>query len=280
MTPILDPEREFINKWEMYKLLTLHSIKNIKIPETRLFAKDSLASMLTDYPLLYIKSIATWGGEDISTVQKNGSFFEWTIQGKEAIIFKDFEETYNQIDQFYHDKTTIIQRGIPAIHYDGRPFDIRSHLYKEIDGCSWTYAGDLIRIGGEGSLVSNIGISNGSVKPTDELIALLFPEQNHHFSKDILKTVSLEICEMLDQYHFFTEVGLDFALDQNGNLWIIEVNTDDLKGGPDLELFSLLPDQSVYERIIKQKAKIYDSWIQFMVHSFDDYLKEKAKEQD
>ena len=39
---------------------------------------------------------------------------------------------------------------------------------------------------------------------------------------------------MLDQYHFFMEVGLDFALDHNGNLWIIEVNTDDLKGGPDL----------------------------------------------
>lgn len=279
MTPILDPDREFINKWEMYKLLTLHSLKNIEIPETRLFTKDSLASMLTDYPLVYIKSIATWGGKDISTVHKNGSFFEWTIQGKEALTFKNFEETYKQIDQFYHDKITIIQRGIPAIRYNGRPFDIRSHLYREMDG-SWIYAGDLIRIGGEGSLVSNIGISNGSVKPTDELIALLFPNQNHHFTKDILKNVSLEICKMLDKFHFFTEVGLDFALDQNGNLWIIEVNTDDLKGCPDLELFSLLPDQSVYERIMNQKAKIYDNWIQFMIHSFDDYLKEKAKEQD
>ena len=279
MSPFLDPEREFINKWEMYKLLTLHSIKNIQIPETRLFAKDSLASMLTDYPLLYIKSIATWGGKDISTVQKNGSFFEWTIQGREVVVFKDFEEVYNQIDQFYHDKNAIIQRGIPAINYYGRPFDIRSHLYKEMDG-SWIYAGDLIRIGGEGSLVSNIGISNGSVKPTDELIPLLFPKQDHHFSKEILKTVSFEICKILDQYHFFTEVGLDFALDQNGNLWIIEVNTDDLKGGPDPELFSLLPDQSAYERIVNHKAKIYEKWLQFMVDSFEANLNEKAKEQD
>ena len=279
MTPILDPQREFINKWEMYKLLLLHSIKNIKIPETRLFAKDTLASMLTEYPLLYIKSIAGWGGKDISTIQKNGSFFEWMIQGKKAVIFKDFEETYSQIDQFYHGKTTIIQRGIPAIHYDGRPFDIRSYLYKEMDG-SWIYAGDLIRIGGEGSLVSNINISNGSVKPTDELIPLLFPDQNHHFSQDMLKTVSLAICKMLGQYHFFTEVGLDFALDQNGDLWIIEVNTDDLEGSPDIELFSLLPDQGVYERIMSHKAKIYDKWIQFTLNSFDDYLKEKEKEQD
>ena len=279
MSPILDPEREFINKWEMYKLLTLHSIKNIQIPETRLFAKDSLASMLTDYPLLYIKSIATWGGKDISTVKKNGSFFEWTIQGSEVVVFKDFDEAYNQIDQFYHDKNTIIQRGIPAIHYDGRPFDIRSHIYKEMDH-SWTYAGDLIRIGGIGSIVSNIEISKGSVKPTDEFIPLIFPKQDHHFSNEILKTVSFEICKILDQYHFFTEVGLDFTLDQSGNLWIIEVNTDDLKGGPDPELFSLLPDQSAYKRIMNHKAKIYEKWMQYMVDSFEVYLNEKAKEQD
>ncbi|MDR4889781.1 YheC/YheD family protein [Fredinandcohnia sp. QZ13] len=279
MTSILDPDREFINKWEMYKLLSLHSIKNIKIPETSLLTKDALSKMLTKYPLLYLKSIAAWGGMDISTVQKKGNVFVWTIQGKKAIVFKDFEETYSQIDQFYHGKTTIIQRGIPAIHYNGCPFDIRSHLYKEMDG-SWIYVGDLVRIGGEGSLVSNIKISNGSVKPTDEVIALLFPEQNHKFSQDILKTACLDICKMLDQYHFFTEVGLDLTLDHYGNLWIIEVNTDDLKGGPDPELFSLLPDQSAYERIMNYKTMIHEKWIEFMFHSFDDYLKEKEKQQD
>ena len=149
MSPILDPNREFINKWEMYKLLLRHSIKNVQIPDTKLFSKESLSSMLIDYPLLYIKSIASWGGKDISTVKKNGSFFVWTIQGQEAVIFNDFEEIYNQMNQFYHDKSTIIQRGIPAINYDDCPFDIRSHLYKEMDG-SWTYAGDLVRIGGKG----------------------------------------------------------------------------------------------------------------------------------
>lgn len=279
MAPILDPDREFINKWEMYKLLTLHSIKNIKIPETRLFSEDSLASMITDYPLLYIKPVAAFGGNDISTVQMNGRILEWTIQGKEKVIFTNFKAAYNQISQFYHDNTTIIQRGIPAINYNGRPFDIRSHLYKELDG-SWIYVGDLIRIGGEGSLVSNIKISNGTIKPTVEFITRLFAEQNHHFSHDNLKTVSLDICKMLDQYHFFTEVGIDFALDQNGNLWIIEVNTDDLKGAPELELFTFLPDQSVYDRIRNHRAKIYEKWLESMLHSFDDYLKVNGKERE
>ena len=279
MPPILDPDRAFINKWEMYKLLKLHSIKNIQIPETTLFAKDSLASMLTDYPLLYIKSIATWGGKDVSTIQQNGSQFIWKIQGSEAVVSKDFAEIYNQIDQFYHSKDTIIQRGIPVISYNGCPFDIRSHLVRDMDG-SWIYAGDLARIGGKGSLVSNIKISNGSVKPTDELIVSLFPEQNHHFSKKILKTVSFEICKMLDQYHFFVEVGIDFALDQSGILWVIEVNTDDAKGSPDPELFSLLPDQSAYERIMLMKSKIFEKWIQSITDSFEAYLNEKAKNQD
>ena len=34
------------------------------------------------------------------------------------------------------------------------------------------------------------------------------------------------------------------------------------------------------KKLLQNKAKIYDKWIQYMVHSFDDYLKEKAKEQD
>ena len=85
---------------------------------------------------------------------------------------------------------------------------------------------------------------------------------------------------MLDQYHFFTEVGLDFALDHRGNLWIIEVNTDDTQGGPDPYLFSLLPDQSYYDKIIHHKAKIYEKWMRHMMDSFEAYLTEKGKEPD
>ena len=260
MSPILDPNREFINKWEMYKLLLRHSIKNVQIPVTKLFSRESLSSMLIEYPLLYIKPIASWGGKDISTIKKNENSFVWTIQGQEAVITHDFNEIYHQMNKFYKDKSTIVQRGIPTIKFDDCPFDIRSHLYKEMDG-SWTYAGDLVRIGGMGSIVSNIEISNGSVKPTDEVISTVLPDPNHQLSTDRLKTVSKEICQMLDQYHFFMEVGLDFALDHNGNLWIIEVNTDDTQGGPDLYLFSLLPDQSAFDKIIQNKAKVYDKWM-------------------
>jgi hypothetical protein len=279
MSPILDPNREFINKWEMHKLLLHHSIRNIQIPETKLFSKESLSSMLIKYPLLYIKPIASWGGKDISTIQQNGNSFIWTIQGQEAIIIHDLNEIYHQIDQFYQDKSTIIQRGIPAVKYYDHPFDIRSHLYKEMDG-TWIYAGDLVRIGGTGSIVSNIEISNGSVKPTEDVFSVVIPDSNHQLLKDRLKIASMEICQMLDQYHFFMEVGFDFAIDHRENLWIIEVNTDDKQGGPDLYLFSLLPDQSSFDQIIHHKSKIYDKWMRHMMDSFEAYLTEKGKDLD
>ena len=56
--------REFINKWEMYKLLSSFH-ENVQIPVTKLFSRESLSSMLIEYPLLYIKPIASWGGKDI-----------------------------------------------------------------------------------------------------------------------------------------------------------------------------------------------------------------------
>ncbi|MEH7178334.1 YheC/YheD family protein [Neobacillus vireti] len=279
MSPFLDPNREFFNKWEMYKLLFRHSIKNIQIPDTRLFSKESLSSMLIEYPLLYIKPIASWGGKDISTIQQNDNSFVWTIQGREAVFTHDFNKIYHQIDQFYQEKSTIIQRGIPTVRFNDHVFDIRSHLYKEMDG-SWVYAGDLVRIGGTGSIVSNVEISNGSVRPTDEVISMIFPDQNQPFSTETLKNVSLEICHMLDQYHFFSEVGLDFGLDHRGNLWIIEINTDDTQGGPDPYLFSLLPDQSSFDKIIHHKAKIYEKWMRNVMDSFETYLTEKGNEPD
>ncbi|MEH7272703.1 YheC/YheD family protein [Neobacillus vireti] len=279
MSPFLDPNREFFNKWEMYKLLFRHSIKNIQIPDTQLFSKESLSSMLIEYPLLYIKPIASWGGKDISTIQQNDNSFVWTIQGREAVVTHDFNKIYHQIDQFYQEKSTIIQRGIPTVRFNDHVFDIRSHLYKEMDG-SWVYAGDLVRIGGTGSIVSNVEISNGSVRPTDEVISMIFPDQNQPFSTETLKNVSLEICHMLDQYHYFTEVGLDFGLDHRGNLWIIEVNTDDTEGRPDPYLFSLLPDQGSFEKIIHQKAKIYEKWMSNVMDSFEAYLAEKGNEPD
>ncbi|WP_428911597.1 YheC/YheD family protein [Niallia sp. Krafla_26] len=277
MSPIVDPNREFINKWEMYKLLIRHPVKNVQIPETQLYSTESLSSMLMKYPVLYIKPIASWGGTDISTLQLNENSYIWRVQGKDSVILDDFNEIYHQIGEFYQDTNIIIQRGIPTIRYDNQPFDIRSHLYKEMDG-SWLYGGNLVRIGGAGSIVSNIEISNGTVKPTDEVISALFP--NQPFSIDTLKTISMDICHMLDQYHFFTEVGIDFGLDHDGNLWIIEVNTDDTQGCPDPYLFSLLPDQTSYNQIIQHKAKIYENWMRHMIDSFEAYLTEKSKKTD
>ena len=93
MSPILDPNREFINKWEMYKLLLRYSIKDIQIPDTKLFSSESSSSMLIEYPLLYIKPIASWGGKDISTIQQNGNSYVWTIQGQETVITYDLDRS-------------------------------------------------------------------------------------------------------------------------------------------------------------------------------------------
>ena len=52
------------------------------------------------------------------------------------------------------------------------------------------------------------------------------------------------------------------------------------KEGPDLYLFSLLPDQSSFDKIIQNKAKVYDKWMKHMIESFEASLTEKGKEPD
>ena len=64
MSPILDPNREFINKWEMYKLLLRHSIKNVQIPVTKLFSRESYNQCLSNIPFFILSRLPHGAGED------------------------------------------------------------------------------------------------------------------------------------------------------------------------------------------------------------------------
>jgi len=69
------------------------------------------------------------------------------------------------------------------------------------------------------------------------------------------------------------EVGIDFGIDHHGRLWLIEVNTDDLTGGPDSSLFQQLPNQKYYHEIIKRNEKNNELTVKKVFEYYEKYVK-------
>ncbi|WP_026692150.1 YheC/YheD family protein [Peribacillus kribbensis] len=268
----LDPERAFINKWNMHKLLQAERDLPFFLPETLLFSRDSFSILLNKYKDIYIKSVSSWGGSKVGRIVCGESSFSLSIQGDTPRIKENIEELYDDLASYYKEELCLVQQTAPLLSCRGRPFDIRTHLQKDLEE-GWLYAGDLVRIGGQGSIVSNVAISSGEVKPTEEILTELLQGKTSLIQQRLLAS-SLQVCGILDKYHSFLDIGIDFGIDADGSLWLIEVNTDDLYGGPAQQLFAMLPDQSLYLGILKNSERISRQAATLLFREYQKYVKE------
>lgn len=244
----LDSERAGFDKWQIYKLIRGEKIGHCRIPETKRLTARNLKRYLDEFERVYVKPIGTWGGANISMIERSGTSIFWTVQGELATP-SDLDE----ILQHYDGIPTIVQQAIPALLYHECPFDIRVHMQRDVDE-SWVYAGELVRVGGPG-IVSNVEISKGSVLPLSSVMCELFAIDQAKFDglQRRLTEIGYGTCKLFDPYSQIEEVGIDLAMDASQKLWLIEINTNDALGAPSHELFRYLPNQIMYDKI-RQRA--------------------------
>lgn len=259
-----DSKRRFINKWDMYRLLSGRAVKSCRIPETRCCTPKVLHNFLNRFGSVYVKPIAGWGGERISRLEKEGSLWRWSRQGESQQMLKDWKSIEEFFLPLHPSDKYIVQQTAPLLTFEERPFNIRVHMQRTMDD-SWIYAGELVRIGGPGSIVSNTQISDGTVVPLSRIVSHFETDASSFFKT--LQEVGEQICRLLDTIYPFNEVGIDLGLGQKKELWLIEVNTDDAQGGPSHELFAQLPDLTVYEQIRRRYASRVG-----VPHWLQDYL--------
>ncbi|MGZ4122786.1 MAG: YheC/YheD family protein [Tumebacillaceae bacterium] len=267
----LDAERRYLNKWEMYKALHGEYIGACQLPETALFSASELRRLLEEYGSVFVKPVFSWGGQGISRVERSAGHYAWTLQGESPVTYATFDQLADAIVPVYEKSHCIVQQTAPLLRYLDCTFDVRVHMQRELDG-RWAYAGEVVRVSGADSIVSNVAISGGYVLAVEQVVTEVLPSEAYGGDVDAWKcklgTVGFAICHLLDRYHLFNEIGIDLGLDQNGGLWLIEVNTDDALGGPSHELFAGLPDQTVYRQIRQRYEqrnlgmfKLFMSWL-------------------
>ncbi|WP_314586937.1 YheC/YheD family protein [Paenibacillus terrigena] len=244
LSPITFLGRGLKGKWDVYQIMCGYEAVKPYLPETVLY--ESITTLR--------EWIESCGGEAFlkphggshgkNTLYVRRQDGKLRIRGRNASndiierVFKQEEAGYRWIHQWIGRRKFIMQPYLYLNNRKDEPFDIRSLVQKNEHG-EWQLTGMAVRRGKPGSLTSNLH-GGGHAEA-----AIPFLEREFGIDKtatliESIKELSQQIPILLEERHGrLAELGIDFGVDRNGNLWVLEVNSK-----PGRSIFLQMNDRS------------------------------------
>lgn len=217
------------DKWEMYKWFSDEEEIASHIPYTIVYEnKEDIFEMLDKYENIYAKPIGGMKGFGVIKINKEGEKLRLRYRKDELnedLLLAEGEELDKALDDLLKPSEFIIQQGINLISYDGGLVDFRCVMQKD-ETRKWQCNSIITRVGAKESVVSNIS-SGGAAMPAIDFIqdVLATSEAEVFVIKEKLISLCMKVCNTVDQYGFnFGTLGLDLGVDENKDIWLIEVN--------------------------------------------------------
>jgi glutathione synthase/RimK-type ligase-like ATP-grasp enzyme len=221
--------RSIGSKWDVHQMLGRSDELIPFLPQTRLIRSVSdLEEMLRQHQTVFVKPIHGTQGERVFHLhlRHNGLMVSWEENGTpHKFLVKNSQRMSWLQKEFVGKRRYLVQQEVERLQTpDGEPVDFRWLLQKDRSG-SWTITARVARIGQKHAVTTNIH-SGGRVQwaetlleneswdhtDTNELIARM-----DRLAEQIAHCIEVEIGEI-------GEMGIDLAVDQQGDLWFIEVN--------------------------------------------------------
>ncbi|WP_017728705.1 YheC/YheD family endospore coat-associated protein [Halalkalibacterium ligniniphilum] len=116
----------------------------------------------------------------------------------------------------------IVQQGIHLFQFEGKPVDFRVHTNKNEKG-RWLVTALAAKVAGNGSVTTHVK-AGGEVKSIAEVFPLL---PGGMLTIDMLKSTALHLSEVIESLFngFIGEIGFDFGIDKQGEIWLLEANS-------------------------------------------------------
>ncbi|WP_235549449.1 YheC/YheD family endospore coat-associated protein [Paenibacillus sp. Root444D2] len=214
------------------------------LPETILYDRENVLSLLDTHKVLYVKPCYGNKGKSVYRVEVKDSkeihIGEHHFSPK--IIVKDPLQFQVSIDKLVGSTPYIIQKGVDIQPLNEQVFDIRVLAQKNKRG-QWSATNVISRLAHKGffntSMCEKVCLSEKALKQ------LYPPDKVNEIIRSIydISLRAAEIIEMGTHCHL-GELSVDLVLDSAGFLWIIEVN-----GKPQKELYDEIDKRDrVYKR--------------------------------
>lgn len=217
-------------KFYLYRHVKKHNKLAKHVPATEICKNyNQIKKFIEENNDVILKPIYLSRGRGICIINKEGSHYrvfdyrnngtkEFVLENDEAL--KDFFDKNEDLFNKY-----LIQKHLLLARVDGAPYDIRVVMQKD-ENSNWKCSGIECRVAAQESLITNIS-RGGYALTLDEALekSLSLDRFNLEEVKQRIDRLCLDLCESLDSIgHHFAEFGVDIALDEEGNSWIIEVN--------------------------------------------------------
>ncbi|WP_180524016.1 YheC/YheD family protein, partial [Staphylococcus haemolyticus] len=208
--------KDFVNK-----RLINERYAELVIPYRDLKNINDVKEMLSVHSRIIIKPSGGNRGKGISYIEKKDD--KYTIRAAENI------NTYNEteVEKYIYkltNKNYIVQKYISSVTKSSLPFDIRIHVRRG-EGGNWQSVKIYPRIGSGRSVESNLS-QGGS-------IAKIVPFLKYNFAEK-WKVILDELRKLAKEFPVYFQkgydyeldaLGLDIGIDENGKLWLFEVNS-------------------------------------------------------
>ncbi|WP_186670339.1 YheC/YheD family protein [Sporosarcina sp. BP05] len=237
------------SKWSQHLVFITNRPLESYVPHTDLCTKVSFKSFLSRYNEVIIKPC--YGQEGIGIVQITSNYdHSYEIHsGIKKFRLATLEETYHFIEENYlYKKDYVIQERLPLATINDCPIDCRV-IVQKIDS-TWRSTGKIVKVAGEGFFITNAA---------QDLLPLETAIQNSnmsHININLLEDEIDEICnsaakQLEENKSGIKIIGFDIGITDLGDIWIIEGNHT-----PDLSMFYMLEDKSIYMNILKSKRNM------------------------
>lgn len=262
------------SKWAKTKVILQNRQLSVFIPNTQKYSLEHLTELLNLYGTVYIKpDRGTYGNgvmrAELRTVHLTPSdqqIMESSDEAEnrnmeseqkvmyilrysmEAEVFSTPEELHNALIPRIQGRSYLIQQGIDLLRFQDCPFDLRVLTQKSPKG-AWETTGMLGRVAAPQKIVTNYH-NGGRIFSVKTLFKEHMSPTEAFTTIQELKMLGVRIATQLETaYPGIKEIGLDVALDQHHDLWLLEVNTL-----PAIMVFKMFPNKSIYRRIYHYAA--------------------------
>lgn len=205
------------------RLLSSSTLKPHLIPTYSFKDMKGLLSLLQKFHAVMLKPVNGMGGQDIIrlSLEKNEIILKTQEKTTRYYSYKQFEKALKQITA---SKKFIAQKWLDISDNRGQTYDIRVLMQKNGDA-SWIVTGMAVRQGQKDSITSNLK-TGGKVYEVYPFLAQQFGQKKADILYEKLEKLSIYIPSFLEKNakRSLFELGLDLCIDQDAQIWILEVN--------------------------------------------------------
>ncbi|WZY01243.1 YheC/YheD family protein [Bacillus sp. FSL W7-1360] len=234
----------FFDKWDMWQWLAPHKTIKNHLPHTQqIHALDSIIEMLEMYPSVYLKPKHGSQGAGIIEVKKKKGSFQITDDSN-TITHTDTLAKHPVIKKVMKKKKKyLIQQGVPVSH-DSRNIDFRVYMQKDHTE-RWTCSGMIARFSKPGSITTNLRNLDYLLHGKEALKILFNSNDTAQLEQEII-AICKNACKHLDEHGCFADIAIDFIIDHNQHVWLLEMNKRYA-----YKSFSILEEEALFRKVIR-----------------------------